>query len=58
MHFGEQIRERGINTVPSRRAGSARKWAKRVTARARRRAEKRDPENAPRRRAVYCGWLS
>jgi hypothetical protein len=31
-------------------------YAKRVTSRARRRAEKRDPENAPKRNE-YSGWV-
>lgn len=44
--------------IPCWGANGARKWAKRMRRRARRRLEKRDPEGARAMEGKYDGWLS
>lgn len=44
--------------TPSQWSRGARKWAKRMRRRARRRLEKRDPEGAQAMEGKYDGWLS
>jgi hypothetical protein len=55
----EQIDKAFKRWMKSPRSSAATKAMKRVTSKHRRRAEKRDPENAPRRlRDSIRGWMS